>query len=237
MRRRIRAVAASDLRVAARDGEQLLLIVAIPVLFLVFFSQVSLFGDDDPVSRLVPSMMGLGLVGSAFTRTAISLGFDRAFGALARYSVTPLRRREFLGAKGLATGLVAALQMVVIAGLGAALGWRPVASLSAVPVAVIGTIALFAVGVILASVTDGLRSLALANLVFVVVLLTCGAIAPLEELPTWLATASRLLPPTALIEGLTAAANGETVAGWVWINLTAWAVASTGVAARLFRWR
>ncbi len=237
MRHRIATIVGYDLRVTARDGEQLLLVLVVPVLFLLFFSQVPVFDDDDPIGRLTPAMMALGIVGSAFTRTAISVGFDRAFGALARYAVSPLRRREFLLAKGLATGLVVLIQLAVIGVLGAVLGWRPDASIAAAGIVVAAVIALFTAGIVLASVAEGLRSLGLANLIFVVVLLTCGAIAPLDELPAWLAAGARLLAPTAVVAGLDAALSGSSVEGWVWLNLAAWCAVGTAAALRLFRWR
>ncbi len=237
MKRRVRAVIRTDLRVAARDGEQLLLILGIPLLFLAFFSLTTFLDYDDPVAHLTPAMIGLGLVGAAFTRTAIGIGFDRSFGALARYAVTPLRVSEFLTAKGLATGAVALVQIILISVLGVALGWRPSVSWDAIGVVVLGAIGLFAAGVVLASITEGLRCLAVANLCFVIILLICGAVVPLDDLPSWLSGAAKLLGPTAVVSGLGGATDGSGVPGWVWVNLTAWAAVGSALALRLFRWR
>ncbi|MEZ5343398.1 MAG: ATP-binding cassette domain-containing protein [Acidimicrobiales bacterium] len=132
LERRISAMTATELRIAARDGEQLLLTVGLPLLFLVFFTNVDVLpaGTGKPVDFIAPGIIVLALLSVAFVRPAISLGFDRSFGAIKRFAITPLTVAEFLCAKLVATATIFAVQLVLICGLAVTMGWRPDVNLS-----------------------------------------------------------------------------------------------------------
>lgn len=236
---RVLAVARSEVRVSLRNSEQLLLVLGLPVLFLVLFSTVDVLptGDGEPVQFLAPGIAALALLSVAFVRLAIGTGFDRSFGALRRFAVTPLRRSELLAGKVAATSLLLAVQILVLAVVALALGWDPeVAPAAVVGATVLGLLAFTGLGFLLAGLVDGLTALAAANAAYVVLLVLSGLLFELERLPAVLEAAARVLPSTALGELLRAGLGGAAGPGSAWLVLTAWAVVSPALAVRFFRW-
>ena len=229
----------SELRVAARDGEQLLLTAGLPILLLVFFSLVDVLptGEVDAVDFLVPGVLSVALLSSGFVRLAIALGFDRSFGAISRYAVSPVKVTDFLGSRALAAALIAVIQIVVLFAIGALLGWRPSLHPAFPIVIILALIAFFGLGLALGSITDGLRSLALANMIYIVLLLLSGVVVDLNELPGWLEAGSRLLPTTAASELLRATTDGVAGEGSTWMVSAVWAGLGPILALRTFRWR
>lgn len=236
---RVRAVTRSEVLVTLRNGEQLLLVFGLPLLFLVLFSTVDLLptGTDDPVQFLAPGIVALAVLSVAFVRLAIGTGFDRSFGALRRFAVTPLRRSELLAAKVAATAAVLIVQLVVLGGVALMLGWKPeVAPVPIIAALVLGTVAFTGLGFLLAGVVDGLTALAAANASYVVLLALSGLLFDLDELPGPLATVSRALPTTALGELLRQGFDGGNGTVGAWMVLLVWAVAAPALAVRFFRW-
>lgn len=233
------AVTRAEVRVALRNGEQLLLVLVLPVLFLVVFSTVDVLptGSGEPVDFLAPGIVALAVLSVAFVRLAISTGFDRSFGALRRYAVTPLRASELLAAKVAATVALLGLQLTALAVVALLLGWDPqVAAPSLVASLVLGTVAFTALGFALAGTVDGLTALAAANTAYVVLLLVSGLLFDLERLPAAVAWVARGLPSTALGELLRSSFSGRVGPSWAWAVLAVWAVVAPAAAVRLFRW-
>ncbi|MEZ5225825.1 MAG: ABC transporter permease [Acidimicrobiales bacterium] len=235
---RIRALVLTDLRIARRDGEQLLLTLGLPLLLLVFFSSVDVLptGDGDPVDFLTPGVLSLALLSVSFVRVAIGLGFDRSFGAIRRFAVTPLRASEFITAKFVGTVVFFCAQLVVLAIVALVLGWDPSLHPSIVAALALGLIAFSALGIVVASVVEGLTSLALANTLYVLLLILSGLVFELDTLPGWLGALAKLLPSTALAELLRSGFAGSNGAGWAWGTLMVWAAGAPLLALRLFRW-
>src|SRR5690606_6252595 len=101
-----------------------------------------------------------------------------------------------------------------------ALGWSPPGSgwPTAVAGAVLGVAAFGGLGLLMAGTLPGVATLAGANALYLVLLLTGGMVVPLEELPTPLASASKLLPAAPLAEVLTGSLiAGSSVASWAWL--------------------
>jgi ABC-2 type transport system permease protein len=82
----ITAQAGLELRTLVRNGEQLLLTLVIPVLLLAAFSLEPLVkvGSGPRVDFLVPGMIALAVLSTAFTSQAIATGFERRYGVLKR---------------------------------------------------------------------------------------------------------------------------------------------------------
>lgn len=235
---RIKALAKADLRVAARDGEQLLLTLGIPVVLLVFFSTVDVLASQevDFVNFLAPGILALALISAAFVRQAISLGFDVSFGAIRRFGVTPLKVSEFLLAKLITTIVLFVGQLVVLGVVAALLGWSPSVSPLVVPAIMLGLIAFVGLAFALTGVVDGLTALAAANALYIVMLLLSGLVFELDRLPGFMAAFVKLLPSTALAQLFRATLSGGAGATWAWISLGVWAVIAPMLGARLFRW-
>lgn len=235
---RVRALTRTEVKVAVRDHEQLLLTLGLPVVLLVFFSQVDLVstGEGDPVDYLAPGIIALALLSVSFVRLAIAIGFDRSFGAIKRLAVTPLRESEFLASKILSTIVLFAGQLAVLVGVSVALGWRPLISVTVVAALVLGLVAFGGLAFVVASVVEGLTSLAVANALYIVLLLLSGLVFELDQFPGWLATGVKALPSTGLAHLLREGFAGAAGDAWAWITLGTWAVAAPLVGLRLFRW-
>ena len=239
--RRILALAALEFRLLLRNGENLLVTLALPIGTLVFFSLVTVVptGEGTRIDFLVPGVLTLSVMGSAMVGLSIATGFERSYLVLKRLGGTPLRRVELVLAKAIATMLILVVQVVVIAVLALALGWSSDASswgLAAVSLAV-GAIAFAGIGLALAGRLPALGTLAIVNAVFVFLLAISGLLFPLERLPEPLAAIARLLPASALAEVLRAflepAAMFPTIPALV---LGLWAITMPLLAAWLFRW-
>lgn len=230
-----------ELALSSRQGEQLLVSLGIPLLILVFFSSVEVLPvpTEEPVDFLAPGVLALAIMSTSLVSLGIGTGFDRHYGVLKRLGAAPLGRPRWVGAK-IATVLVTEVaQWVLLVAVAIALGWSPPGSgwLPAVAAAVLGTAAFAGIGLLMAGTLPGLATLAGANALYLVLLLTGGMVIPLEELPGPLEAVVKVLPAAPLAEILTGSLiEGGAVAGWAWISLTAWAIAAPLAAAALFSW-
>ena len=95
----------NEVVLSLRQGEQLLVALGIPILLLVFLSQVDLLprSTDRPIDGLAPAMLALAVMSSSMVSLGIGTGFERHYGVLKRLGVTPLGRPRLLGAKVMAT--------------------------------------------------------------------------------------------------------------------------------------
>ncbi len=238
-----KAQTAMELRLGLRNGEQLLVSIVIPLVVLVFFSTVDVVplpaGVDDAIDVVAPGVLALAVMSSAMVSLGISVGFERQYGVLKRLGATPLGRGRWLAAKVAATLVTIALQFVILVPVAFALGWSPVGPWPlAVPALLAGAAAFAGVGLLMAGTLRGTLTLALANGVYLLLLLTGGMVVPLEELPGPVEVVSRALPAAALTGALGDAVGGAGAPGGAvaWGVLVLWAVAAPAVAAWRFRW-
>lgn len=225
-----------------RNGESLLVALGIPVLLLVFFSTVDVLptpaGTDDPVDFLAPGILALAVMSTGMVSLAIATGFQRGYGVLKRLGTTPLSRPGLVAAKIVAVLVVELVQMSVLVPVAAALGWRPTPTVAAAIGAVLlGTLGFCGLGLLMAGALKPELTLAVANGLYLVLLLLGGMVVPLVSLPAPLRTVARALPAAALSDALRASVGqGTTVPARAWLVLAAWAVAAPLAAARTFRW-
>jgi ABC-2 type transport system permease protein len=224
-----------------RRGESLLLTIGIPVLLLVFFSEVHLLptGTTHPVTFLAPGVLALAVMGTAMVNLSIATGFERGQGVLKRLGATPLGRPSLLAAKIVAILVVEAVQFAVLVPVALGLGWHPTAGgvARAVVVVVLASAGFGGIGLLLAGVLRAEVNLAAANGLWLVLLLVSGMLAPLSKLPGGLQGVAKALPAAALSEALHRTLGlGVAVPGWAWVVLVVWAVAAPVAAAATFRW-
>jgi ABC-2 type transport system permease protein len=239
--RMVRTQAGLELRMMLRNGEQLLLTIVIPLLVLGVFTGVETMdlGDrGERVDFLVPGVLALAVISTAFTGLAIGTGFERRYGALKRLGASPLPRWGLLAGKALAVLAVEALQVALICGLGLALGWDPQGSaLAALLLVLAGTAAFCALGLLMAGTLRAEATLAFANLVYLLLLLTGGIVVPLDRFPPGIQAKLELLPAGALAEGLRDVLRDGAGLPWDALGvLVAWAGALGVSAVATFRW-
>jgi ABC-2 type transport system permease protein len=236
------AQARAEVTMTLRRGESLLLTVGIPVVLLVFFSATSVVSvpGHSRVDFVAPGILSLCVMSTAMVALSIATGFERGYGVLKRLFVTPLGRARLLAAKVLGVLFVIAVQVVVVGGVAAAIGWRPDATaLTAACAVACGLLAAVAFGAIGLGLAGRLRpeaNLAAANGLYLVLLLTGGMVIPFDKLPSGVESVAKLLPSGALTVAFRDALQHATVpSAQCWVVLSAWAVLASVVAATTFR--
>ena len=140
---------------------------------------------DDPVAFLAPGVLALAVMSTAMVNLAIATGFERQYLVLKRLGATPLGRGRLLGGKTIAIGLVLVVQVVILTVVALLLGWDP--DVAGIPLAfagaVLATVAFAGIGLWMAGTLRGEMTLALANGLYLVLLLLGGMVIPLDELP------------------------------------------------------
>jgi ABC-2 type transport system permease protein len=223
-----------------RNGEQLLVALVLPAMALVglALSQSPSLGPGRRIDLAVPGVLALAVISTAFTGQAISTAFDRRYGVLRLLGVSPLGRNGLLAAKAMAVLTIELFQFVVIGGLGLALGWQPrwVGVFAAALLTLLGTWAFVALALLLAGTLRAEGVLALANLIWILLLGLGGVIVPPSQMPAGLAHLATLLPSGALADGLRAAFIHGQVAAIPLLVLVIWGAGATALASRTFRW-
>ena len=158
-------------------------------------------------------MLALAVLSTAFTSQAIATGFERRYGVLKRLGSTPLSRGGLIGAKTVTVLGVELAQAVILLGVGLALGWQPntagpAAAIWVVLLVLAGTAAFSGLGLLLAGTLRAEATLALANLIYLVLLGIGGIIFPLTKYPAHGAAGAH---PAALRGALRRAAQGAAV--------------------------
>jgi ABC-2 type transport system permease protein len=244
MRRMVTAQAVLETRTLLRNGEQLLLILIIPLLLLVAFSLEPLVNFGAGLSRvnfLTPGIIALAVMSTAFTSQAIATGFERRYGVLKRLGATPLSRGGLIAAKTATVIGVELLQGVLIIALASAIGWRPNASPAAIVVAplliVLGTAAFSGLALLMAGTLRAEATLAAANLVYILLLGLGGVVFSLNKFPAATRPVLQLLPTGALSTGLRSVLQyGVVFPVGNAVTLAVWAAAAIALATRMFRW-
>jgi ABC-2 type transport system permease protein len=243
MRQMVTAQAGLELRTLVRNGEQLVLTLIIPVLLLIAFGHEALIsvGSGSRIDFVVPGILALAVLSTAFTSLAIGTGFERRYGVLKRLGAAPLSRTGLIAAKTLTVLTVEAAQFALVFAIGALLGWSPVASPAAVvwvPLLLLaGTAAFSGLALLMAGTLRAEATLAAANLLYLILLGLGGVLFPLAKFPASVQPLLKLLPSGALSDGLRSVlAHSGGFPGADLLVLCVWAAVSIGVAARTFRW-
>jgi ABC-2 type transport system permease protein len=222
-----------------RNGEQVLLTLLIPLGLLVGLSLMTVISLPEPrIDSITPRVFALAVMSSAFTGQAIALGFDRRYGVLKRLAATALPRWMLVGGRVLAGVAVVIIQLAVLGVVATLLGWTPAPAGFgwAVLLVILGTCTFGALGVLLGGAFKAEIVLALANIVWFVLLFAGGIVLPASSMPGAMADVVSLLPSWALAEGLQAALLDGAVPGWqVFAVLAVWGVAGGTLATRTTR--
>jgi ABC-2 type transport system permease protein len=229
-----------ELRLLARRGENLFVTLIVPLALLVFFSVVPMV-DGGGVDFLLPGILALAIVSTSLVNLGISTAFERSYGVLKRLGGSPLTRSGLVGAK-IATivvvEIVQAVLLVAVAAVG--LGWTPGPGASVLVCLLafaLGTLAFAGLGLVLAGNLRAEATLAIANGLFLAMILLGGVVLPVDRLPGVLPELARVLPAAALSDALRIGLGSTTGDPLPPLAvLAAWAALLTFLAARTFRW-
>ena len=244
--RMVLAQSRMEARLMLRNGEQLLLAIVVPVILLVGgvagADRIGIdLGGDRPVDVLTPGILALAVMSTTFTSVAIATGFERRYGVIKLLGSSPLPRHGLLLGKALALLNVVVLQLIVLVVVGLVLGWEPtlahpVRTVGALVLAVgLGTAAFAALGLFVAGVLRAEATLALANLVYLLLMAGGGVVLPTSAYGT-ASAAIQWLPSAALGDAMRAAFLDAEVDVRALVVLAAWAAVGTFLTARTFKW-
>jgi ABC-2 type transport system permease protein len=231
--RRVWAQATFDARTVLRNGENLLLTLIIPVGVLSLILATPLGGDRSPAEAFVAAL-SLAVLATAFTSQAISTGFDRRYGVLRMLGLSPLGSRGLLAARTVVSLFIISVQMGILLALTAALAawWPtdPVAIAQALVIVLLGVWAYTAWALFIAGALRAEATLAVANAIFLVLMVGGGLAISSDALP-W-AGVTGWLPTGAMVQGMLSPA-----VAWLPVAvLAAWGLLGSVLASRFFRW-
>jgi ABC-2 type transport system permease protein len=222
-----------------RNGEQLLVSLILPTMAMLAltFSPLPDLGDGSRIDVVAPGVLALAVASTAFTGQAISTAFDRRYGVLRMYGVSPLGRSGLLLGKAGAVLLVLLVQCVVLGALAVGLGWRPELGgvLPALIGGLLGVLAFIGLALLMAGTLRAEAVLAVANLLWVV-FLGAGLLIPVAVLPSAVEPVAALLPSGALGESLRASLIDGAWPWGHWAVLAGWGVVTWVLGLTFFRW-
>ncbi|WP_411376333.1 ABC transporter permease [Arthrobacter sp. MPF02] len=223
-----------------RNGEQLILAVVLPLLALVGLT-VTPFLDGMGASRInvaVPGILALCAMSTAFTGQGIATGFDRRYGVLRFLSTTPLGRGGLIAGKVISVLAVLCIQVAAVSAVALALGWQPTAAgwLPGLALLVLGAAAFTALGLLVAGTVRPEATLALTNLLWILLGALGGIVIPAGKLPAAAQPAVGFLPSGALGESLRGAFLNGAVDFGAALILLLWALVAGAAAIRWFKW-
>lgn len=138
-----------ELRNTMRNGEQLLLLVAVPLAVFI-------------ASRRFDQALITGLLAANFTSVAISTAFERRWGVLKSYATSPLALSHVVTAKALSALTVSLAQLVVLSIIATEFSLRSVLAV------LIATIILAPWALLLGTTIRAERVLAISNVAFMI---------------------------------------------------------------------
>lgn len=237
----VAALARSELMLAARRGESLLVTLIIPPAVLVFFAGTALAATPsaDPVDFLLPGAIALAVIATGLVSLGIATAYERAYGVLKRLGGAPIAGSAVVLAKIAAVLVVELVQvalLLVVAWL--VLDWRPAEGLALgviLAALALGTLAFAGLGLVMAGSLRAEATLAGANGLFLLFLMLGGIVLPIDHLAAPLDALARVLPAAALSDALRAGfGTGGEAMGPLGL-LGAWGVGTAILAARTFR--
>ena len=236
-----RAQLRAELQILARNGEQLLLTLIIPVILLVFFGTTDVLptGFDDHMDFLTPGIIALAIMSSSMVSLGIATGFERSYKVLKRLGVTPLGRPRWLATKIVTVLLMQIVKLITLIPVALLLDWQSDDAqwLLAVAAVAVGSVAFAGLGLFIAGRLRAEINLAAQNGLYLLLLLLGGMVIPFDELPAPVAAVAKVLPSGALADVLRDALVGQADRpGTSWIVLGIWAVLTPVIAAATFRW-
>lgn len=242
--RALNAQLAMELRLTLRRGENLLVTLGIPLVLLAFLASVPFIpapANGTPrLDELVPGILCLALISTGLVSLGIATAFERGNGTLKRLAGSPLATWALVAAKTGAVAATAIVQVLLLAVAAALLGWAPgggaAGLLAAAPWLLLGTVCSAAGGLLMAGLLRPEATLAVANGLYLLILLLGGVVVPLADLPAPVGALTGVLPPALMADLVRGALTpGGTVAAGEAVALSAWTVALVVATLITFR--
>jgi ABC-2 type transport system permease protein len=238
---------ATALKLYLREPLAAFFTMAFPVLLLVLFGSIygnepsPMFGGHGPMDVSMPNYTGLILGTVGLLSIPITTAGYREQGILRRFRATPMRPQIYIAADVI-TNLLMTISGILLLLL---VGWALYrvqfegSFLSYLAAVVLGCLAMFSLGYLIASLAPGARLAQVAGMViFYPMMFLSGAGMPIETLSESIRKISAFLPLTYAVNLLRGMWFGEAWSAHITdvAVLLAMIVVVGGLASRLFRW-
>lgn len=238
--RRVIAQARFETVAVLRNGEQLLLAIILPLIILIGLGQTDVLSSlsalpqgASHVQIATAGVLGLAVASIAFTGQGIQTAFDRRYGVLRQLATTPLGAAGVIWGKLGAVVCVLVVQATVLLAAAAVLGlaFGEVHWFGVILSLLAGAAALVSWGVLMAGTLRPEATLAVANLLWVLMASVGGLLFHREGV--W-GRLMEFLPPGALGSALRSAVVDGAIAWPALAVLVVWSVLGTLAARRWF---
>ncbi|MGO8950080.1 MAG: ABC transporter permease [Ktedonobacterales bacterium] len=221
----------AELIMTSRRGENLLVTIIFPLGLLIFLHSAFKMSVD----TLLGGVLAVSVMSSGMVSLSIATGYDRYYGVLKRLGSSPLPRSGLVAAKIISLLAVLVVQVVLLTSVAAIFcGWRPAGSfLGVVLLLLLGTATFGGLGMLMAGALRAEATLAIANGLFLFLLLFGGVFAPL---PGFAGELSSLLPSAVLAGSLVGALSQHGVPFVYILVLLVWAAIFLVAAGFTFKW-
>ena len=225
----------------ARNSEQILLLVLIPIVILIVLTKTTIIGGDTTELALaLATVLTVSTFAAGFTSLAIATAFERRSETLVFLGTTSLTRVEVVLAKSLGSFLLAIFAGLFTFAAAMILGWTPTPLTLLIPLWILlGVFSVSGFAYLLAGTLRAEAVLAIANGIFVIVLMFGGVI---FTFGTSITNVLEFFPPLALKNLIQfSVTDGSEISGINVIKamsiLTVWGVIGHMLASRFFKWR
>jgi ABC-2 type transport system permease protein len=215
------ATSARVLRQLRHDPRTIALLLVVPSVLMGLLAWI-LIDVPGSFDRLGLSLLGVFPLIVMFMVTAVATLRERTTGTMERLLATPAGKADIVLGYGVAFGLAATIQAIVVAGLSFGLFGLDAAGpfwavvLVAVSVAVLGTA--LGLGASSMAATE-FQAAQLMPAVILPQLLLCGLVIPRDQLPGPLEALSNLLPMSYAVDAMQQLTTSATVSSEIWRDL------------------
>ncbi|MCH1882430.1 ABC transporter permease [Agrococcus sp. ARC_14] len=223
-----------------RDGEGLLMAIALPVMLMLVFTVVfggAIQGDGGYIDYVVPGII-LTCAGFGAASTAVSVSRDMTAGAMLRYRTMPIVAATAIVGHVVASVVRNLVATAVVIGVALAIGFRPTADvwgwLGAVGVVTLWILAVTAVFALIGLVAGSPEAANGYGFVILFLPYLSSAFVPIDTMPEWLRGVADHQPVTPIIETIRALLIGGDGRA---LEAVLWCVGIVVVAAVLAAWR
>jgi ABC-2 type transport system permease protein len=247
-------IATTEAKLMLRDFATPFFAIAFPPILLAGVSLISpgftevVVDDGDappefvgirPIDIYVPVVVTVAIATTALTILPAYLAVYRERGVLRRIATTPASPRDLLSAQGLVNAAfltVGTLATILVGVIVFDVPW-PANVVGFVVSFLLATASMAALGLIIAALApNGRIASGIGTALFFVSMLFAGVWTPGAAMPDGLRAIADFTPMGAAAEAMTATWDGAWPSALHLIVMAAWAVGTTAVAARLFRW-
>ncbi|MCS4531010.1 ABC transporter permease [Corynebacterium sp. ES2794-CONJ1] len=215
-----------------RHGEQFLLSFVIPIGIIIaayFLPQLDTYSPHSPI---FPTVLAIAAMSSGFSGQAISLAFDRRYGALKRAGASGVPASTIILGKVVGLLVVSSLQVACLTLVALITGWRTTFGFGVIGVVIffVGVACFTALGMFLGGTLSSEMVLGLANLIWV---LLVGAASYLTFNVESIHPLYHIIPSVALADGIGSAFAGQ-FPGFAVLSLIVWTILGIAASIRFF---